>query len=138
MLHCASVNFDSLAALVNSSQRVTSFSQATFTGFYRGRRVELQCPFFDKGRSRTFIIEPLNAPARQKSFMLQYPRPTSNTQLKGAKVYYSPSGFFNTGDSYYKIYTREELVRILEELSEAAHKVESGADFKTGRSAYEK
>ena len=131
IFHCASVNFDTLATLVNSSQRVNSFSQATFAGIYKGRKVELQCPFFDKGRARIFSIEPLNAPPSKKMFMLQYPRPTRNTQLKGNKVFYSPEGFFNKGDSYYKIYSREELVQILEELVEGAHNVEIGITDKS-------
>jgi hypothetical protein len=117
---------------------VTSFSQATFTGFYKGRRVELQCPFFDKGRSRTFFVEPLNVQAEQKMFMLDYPRPTVNTQLKDKKVFYSPGGFLNKGDSYYKIYSREELVQILEELTEAAHNVETGISYKSKGHADEK
>jgi hypothetical protein len=135
---CASANFDTLGTLVNSSQRVTSFSQATFTGFYKGRKVELQCPFFDKGRSRTFIIEPLNVPAQQKIFILQFPRPTRNTQLKGNKVFYSPGGFLNKGDSYYKIYSTEELVQILEELTDAAHNVETGISYRSKGHANEK
>jgi hypothetical protein len=135
---CVSANFDTLGTLIQSAQRVNSFYQAAFSGFYKGRRVELQCPFFDKGRSRTFLIEPLNAPAAQKLFVLEYPRPTGNTQLKGNKVFYSPGGFFNKGDSYYKIYSREELVRILEELTEAAHNVETGISYKSKGQTSEK
>jgi hypothetical protein len=127
---CVSANFDTLGTLIQSSQRVNSFYQVTLSGFYKGRRVELQCPFFDKGGSRTFFVEPLNVRAEQKLFMLEYPRPTRNTQLKGNKVFYSHRAFFNTGDDYYKIYSREELVQILEELREAAHNVETGISYK--------
>jgi hypothetical protein len=123
---CASANFDILGTLVGSSQRTTSFFQATFTGFYKGRKIELRCPFFDKGSPRTFSIEPLQVPAPQKLFVLEYPRPTSNTQLKNNKIFFSPAGFFTKSESYYKIYGREEIIRILDELTEAAHYVESG------------
>ncbi|MCU0651111.1 MAG: hypothetical protein MUC52_02630 [Candidatus Omnitrophica bacterium] len=134
---CACENFDALGTLVSPSHRTNSFSQAVFTGFYKGRRVEFQCSFFDKGDPRRFWIEPKIELAPQKLFLFDYPRPTKNTKLVGRKIFYSRSGFFKT-ESYYKVYSREEFVVILEELSEAAHRVETGVDFKTGKGAYEK
>jgi len=126
-----SANFDTLGTLIQSSERVNSFYQANISGYYKGRRVELQCPFFEKGRSRIFFIEPLNVATAKKLFMLEYPRPTMNTQLKNNKVFFSPGVFFSTGESYYKIYSKEEFVQILDELTEAAHNVESGIIYKS-------
>jgi hypothetical protein len=119
-------NFDTLGALLASSQRKRLFYKDTLTGFYKGRRVEFQCLFFEKGNPRTLSLEPKVIPNRQKKFMLSYPRPTRNTQWKGTKVVYSPAGFFRTSESYYTIYSKDEFVRMLDELSEAAQQVEAG------------
>ncbi len=120
-------NFETLGAMLTGAQRKTTFFSSNLEGYYKSRKVSLSYPHFDKGPHRRLSMEPRNIPIPQKAFMISYPRPTPNTQWKGDKVYYSTRGIFvRSTDSYLKVFASEELVGMLEELSEAAQKVEAG------------
>jgi len=121
------INFITLSGLLQAPQKYSSFLRTYIEGYYKDRKVTLICPHFDEGKSRIFYIEPRRIPTPQKAFLFFYPRPTNNTQWKGRKIYYSPGGaIVRLRESYFAIYSREEYAQILEELTEAADKVESG------------
>jgi hypothetical protein len=121
-------NFAALSVLLTGAERRTTFFSSCLEGLYKGRKVTLAYPHFDKGPNRIFSIEPRAIPVPQGAFLFSYPRPTPNTKWKGDKVVYSSGGFFvRAGDSHFNVYGAEELRLILEELTEAAIKVESGS-----------
>lgn len=120
-------NFAMLGVLLAGAERRTTFFSSRLEGLYKGRKVTLIYPHFDKGPNRIFSIEPRAIPVPQKAFLLSYPRPTPNTKWKGDKVVYSSRGFFiRASDSHFKVFGVEELRLILEELAEAAQKIEAG------------
>lgn len=128
LLACIRENLDTVSRLLQAPQREPSFLRAILSGYYKGRKVRIVFPYTDEGSPMVFSIEPRQIPHPQKTFLLSHPRPTSNTQWRGTKVYFSRAGIsFRKAQSYYKIYREDELKEIIDELSEAAEKVESGA-----------
>lgn len=118
------VNSVVLVPLLDDPQEKRTFFRSYVSGFYKGRKFVFISPHFDEGPGQNQYLEPLQVPQPQKWFMLSYPRPTENTRLVGRRVYYSPKGFFVPRKSYDRTYTKEEFLGILEELTEAAKKVE--------------
>lgn len=121
-------NFGTFGALVNTPERKDAFTRSRIEGYYQNRKVTLTCPHFDKGARWIFSIEPRVIPVPQKRFLISYPRPTENTQWRGEAVYYSRPGiFYGRDDRVDRIYTDAEMRAILDELSAAAHCIESGS-----------
>ena len=128
LFECIAKDFETLSGILEAPSRRDTFFRTYIEGYYKERKVTLMCPHFDEGSPRTFYVEPRNIPNPQKGFFFAYPRPNENTQWKGAKVFYSHGrGLFRLKESYYKVYAQEELLRILEDLSDGADRVERGA-----------
>jgi hypothetical protein len=93
-------------------------------GLYKGRKVRLNRSHSDNINRYFYVeMEVRFNPGGQKLFMINYPRPTKNTILKGNSLIYKDKFILFGGPT---TYTKEEYSRILEELSEAAQKVEAG------------
>jgi len=121
-------NFSEFLEQVNSGRM-------RLEGYYRGRKVVLS--YFTMGsRSNNFIapcIEPLVEP-KQKFFRLTNPRITENTVLVGKKIYYNcRRGLADlwSADRWgnIKVFSKDEIPAVLEELVQAAEIVESNPEL---------
>ena len=135
----ARINAEVVKSLLKASEMRLGFLGINFTleGWYKDRKVayfyrlDSEC----NGSDYNLYIEPRYVLPAQRFFTLGYPRPTSNTSLRGNKVFYSKcsplrGGLFNIGGM--ALFTEEELKGILEELTQAAEQIEKSTNIKTG------
>ncbi|OQA51044.1 MAG: hypothetical protein BWY44_01308 [Candidatus Omnitrophica bacterium ADurb.Bin292] len=99
-------------------------------GRYRGRKIVYTYRMSERRATAYYNIsvEPKILLPEQKGFILDYPRPTQNTQLVRGKIRYSRRSLFGEGffDTKLCLFSPGEVSEVLEELSEAARRVESG------------
>jgi hypothetical protein len=100
-------------------------------GFYQGRKVGYSYRMSSERSNSDYNIwiEPKANFPKQGWFLIDYPRPTSNTRLMKGRIFYHRrdffrGGFFNPGNLI--LLTPEEIREILEELTRAAGLVEAG------------
>jgi len=132
MFQNARANFDSLSGLLASPCSYGLFPKMTLEGYYKNRKVVLS--YFMFGNNVNFLgpyIEP-RAEVEQKFFSLNYRGVTENTKLIGRKIYYNRLGPLKrySWSLYWgniKVFSRDEFLNILEELSRAAEIVEKNS-----------
>jgi hypothetical protein len=105
-------------------------------GYYKGRKITMSYSM-TQNNNNNFLgpsIEPKYILKKQKLFCLSYPKPTRNTVLMNNKIYFNNSrNSVRNFDWFWKnisLFSREEFVSILEELTQAAEIVEKNPDYK--------
>jgi len=129
----AHANLETVKGLLETPEVEYKFFGINFDlrGRYQGRRVVYVYRMSDERSSADYDIsmEPRVALPEQKWFLVDYPRPTQNTRLIREKIRYSKrsffrGGLFNLGNLL--LFSPEEVREVLQELSEAARRVETG------------
>jgi hypothetical protein len=98
-------------------------------GYYKGRKVALSYST-SENNSNSFgpSIEP-RIIVKRKFFLFDNPSVTENTKLISNKIYYTEKGFYENLSSAFawgniRLYSGEEFLMMLEELTLAAEKLE--------------
>jgi hypothetical protein len=125
-------NFDTLSRILEAPVEHSRFFQPSLEGYYKGRKVILSYVFIEGNNFLNPHIEPKAILRQQRPFCLTYPKITEHTYLKGKRISYNSRRFSLTiGPGYawgdIRVFSEEEFRNILEELTQAAHIVESPA-----------
>lgn len=128
-------NIDSLSRLLQAPSPNSGFFRPSIEGYYKGRKVVLAYSLSSK--SYNFLnpfMEPRIPLKKQKLFLIDYPKITEHTQLRGGRIYYNcrlPIGKIEASNWSWggiRIFSEGEFRDILEELTQAAQIVESNPE----------
>lgn len=126
-------NFNRLASLIESPKMYARLFGLflAIEGYYKGRKVGWS--YFclrddlntDSRRNIRFYIKPNCNPKKPPLISIAYPSPTKETYLKGNKIYFMLPYLPLISKTRMLLFNEQELVEILNKLSEAAAIVEA-------------
>ncbi len=96
-----------ISPLLEQSQIKRGIFSVSIDGYYKGRQLRWCYSIDNDGCITRWYIKPMQLAHPQPLFMLRYPKPTTNTQLRGSKIY------FNNAEKF-------DYQTILDELTESA------------------
>ncbi|MFA5119452.1 MAG: hypothetical protein WC695_11505 [Candidatus Omnitrophota bacterium] len=134
----ANMSIEAFSEVLEGASRNDTFLAKSLTGFFKGRKIMVSYSTGDNDNNSSNPCVELRCPVpKEKLFVLSYPRPTQNTFLMGNKVYYNRAiSFLKKGDWLWNnigVYSKQECLEILEELSRAAEIVEKNAGRVPGK-----
>ncbi len=134
----ANMSIEAFSEVLEGASQNDSFLSKSLTGFFKGRKITVTYFMGDNDNNSSNTCVELRCPVpKEKLFVLSFPRPTENTFLKGNKVYYNRAiSSLKKGDWLWNnigVYSKQECLEILEELSRAAEIVEKNAGRVPGK-----
>jgi len=129
-------NFSTFAQLIESPQESNYFFDCimTISGYYRGRKAGWSFRIFQDNQRCTWLyIEP-HCKLKPRYITISDPTPTKHTVLRGKRIYFVREVFQDLiaggllRDSL-PLFTKEDIVDMLEELNSAAEIVETRPEY---------
>ncbi len=132
----ASESFYVLSAFLESPQVTNHFTGFSFylSGYYHGRRFGWNYNVFHEENQLQVYMEP-KCDIQLKTFLLNYPRPTASTYVRGKRIFFSMRSLKGTFLESLRsldpvpLLSQEDAKRILDELIRASEIVEKDLKY---------